>query len=97
MRASIGGYASWANTVDRAARGRHGQQGLFAKFLREVPAEITDPVARRKNAESRLRGHYQRMALRSLTVRRERLEAQQREAVELKAKRANKSRGDGTA
>jgi hypothetical protein len=93
LRASAAGAAGWANTVDRAARGRHGQQGLFAKYLREAPSEITDPAARRKSAESRLRAHYRQMAYRSLKVRRERKEAQEREAVELKAKRANNGGG----
>jgi hypothetical protein len=91
--ASAAGAAGWANTVDRAARARHGNRGLFEKFLREVPAEITDPRARRKNAESRLRAHYARMAYRSLKVRRERKEAEQAQADEPKTKRANKARG----
>jgi hypothetical protein len=90
--ASAAGAAGWARTVDRAARGRHGQKGLFAKYLAEVPDTITDPAARRKNAESRMRAHYARMAYRSAKVRRERKEAQEAEAAELKAKRRGVSR-----
>jgi hypothetical protein len=90
--ASAAAAQGWANTVDRAARGRHGQKGLFAKYLAEVPDEITDPAARRKNAESRMRAHYARMAYRSAKVRRERKEAEQQQADELKSKRANKTR-----
>jgi hypothetical protein len=86
--ASAAGAAGWARTVDRAARGRHGQQGLFAKYLRDVPAKITDPDARRKAAESRMRAHYAQMALKSLKVRRAKREAREREAAELKAARA---------
>jgi hypothetical protein len=41
LRASVAGTQGWINTVDRAARGRHGQKGLYAKYLAEVPAEIT--------------------------------------------------------
>jgi hypothetical protein len=93
LRASIAGSQGWINTVDRAARGRHGQQGLFAKYLREVPDAITNPAERRKNAESRMRGHYARMAYRSAKVRRERKEAQEAEAAELKAKRRSVSHG----
>jgi hypothetical protein len=96
LRASAAAAAGWANTVDRAARGRHGQKGLFAKYLAEVPAEITDPAARRKNAESRMRSHYARMALRSAKIRRERKEAQRREAEQLKAARANTAAVDTT-
>jgi hypothetical protein len=93
LRASIAGAQGWINTVDRAARGRHGQKGLFAKYLREVPDEITNPAERRKNAESRMRAHYARMAYRSAKVRRERKEAEQAEADELKAARAKNTRG----
>jgi hypothetical protein len=90
--ASAAGAAGWARTVDRSARGRHGQKGLFAKFLREIPAEITDPEARRKNAESRLRQHYSLMTYRSTKARRERKEAEQAQAAELKSKRRSASR-----
>jgi hypothetical protein len=96
LRASIAGLTSWANTSDRSARGRHAQEGLFQKFLLAVdPDQQLDVVTRTKNATSLYRAHYQRMALRSAIVRRERREAREREAAELKSKRANNNRGGG--
>jgi hypothetical protein len=89
LRASIAGLTGWANTKDRSARGRHMQAGIWEKCLREVNPDILDEKTRHASALSAYKAHYRRMALKSAQARRERLEAQQREAAELKTARAN--------
>jgi hypothetical protein len=94
LNKSIAALTGWANTVDRSARGRHMQAGLFAKFLREAdPNNELPEHVRRAKATTLYKLHYKRMAQRSMQSRRKRLEAQQQAADELKAKRGSRSRG----
>lgn len=61
----IGGLVRAARATDPGALGRSGQRGLMARFEREVPAEVTDPVQRANQAQLALRAHMARLAMKS--------------------------------
>ncbi len=92
LYASIAGLTGWANTVDRAARGRHGQNGLIAKFEREARAahpSFTDAQIRR-HAATLLKLHMKQLTRKSMATRAARRAQQDRAAAEMKANRARK-------
>lgn len=68
-RSSIAGITSWAMTVDRSARSKPGAEALLAKFVEQVPPEITDPDDRRRAGEELRRAHMKRLALASSKAR----------------------------
>lgn len=59
----LGGYLSWANTVDRSARTAAARAALDAKFLEQADG---DP----QRAEALRRAHFSRLALKSAQSRR---------------------------
>lgn len=62
--------ASWARTEDRAARTRPGTEAFLAGFEYEVDPDGTLPEAERaRRAEAARRSYFQRLALRSSTLR----------------------------
>ncbi len=63
LRGRIGGYTSWANTVDRSARTKPARDALERKFLEQADG---DPI----RAESFRRAYYARLALKSAMARR---------------------------
>ena len=82
---SIGGHASWANTVDRAARTRPGQAAFQKSFETKVdPEGILDPALRHKLAQNAMKAHFKQMAAKSAKVRKAKSE------IRLAKKRAAK-------
>jgi hypothetical protein len=63
----------WAFEADPSARGRRGQEGLQARFLREVdpPGSLPEPE-RQRRAERLRKAHFILLAERSAEVRRTR-------------------------
>ncbi|MGH3627885.1 MAG: hypothetical protein ACRDRL_10660 [Sciscionella sp.] len=68
--ARIAAHESWARTTDRAGRTEAARRAFRDRFERQVPAEITDPVARERAAENLRKAFYTRLALRSAQSRR---------------------------
>lgn len=69
--ASIAAHQSWANTTDRSKRTTPARRGFLARFEREVdPDGVLPPEERQRRAESALRAHMRRLALRSSRARR---------------------------
>ena len=65
MRATIAALARWKNE-DPAEAAFRGQQGLVAKFEREVdPDNVLSPAERRRRAIAARREHMTRMAFKS--------------------------------
>jgi hypothetical protein len=67
--AQIAADVSWGKTPDRLARTAPARKAFDDKFLEQVPAEVTDPDARRAAAENLRRAHYRQLARRSAIVR----------------------------
>lgn len=66
----IGGHQSWANTEDREARASRGQDGLLARFERQVdPHGVLSEVERQKRAESAHRAHMAALGAKSAKAR----------------------------
>jgi len=59
----IGGYTSWANTIDRSARTAPARRALEAKFLEQANGDPVRAAALRK-------AHFARLALKSAQSRR---------------------------
>ncbi len=74
LRASLASHTKWGRTPDRAAATLPGRTAFGARFEAEVRAEFpnADDATVAKLADSRKRAHFQRMALRSAQVRRNR-------------------------
>ena len=72
QRARIAALERWSRE-DPAANAARGQQGLLAKFRRDVLDEFPDLVEPEltRRAEARRRAHMQRLAYRSARARRE--------------------------
>lgn len=68
--ARLGSNISWARTPVRSGRTAPARRALEAKFLAEVPPEVTDPAERRKAAASARRAYYQRLAIKGVEARR---------------------------
>lgn len=70
LRAQLAANTRWSRETDRKAAGERGQNGLRARFAREI-----DPVGRlsddelAKRVENALKAHMQRMQLRSSQAR----------------------------
>lgn len=86
---------SWDNTLDRAARARHGQNGLLARFEREARKQYPNA----SNAEIGLRVktkhqlHMARMTQASAAARRRRRYDLETRAAAMDAKREADARG----
>jgi hypothetical protein len=66
-------HASWAQTDDRSARTAPARKAALARFERQVdPDRRLGPTERARRAESAMRAHMSRLALRSAQVRRTR-------------------------
>ncbi len=74
-RGRLGAHTKWAGTPDRAAATAAARAALAASFEARVPAEVTDPEARRKAGENAKKAHYLRMAARSAEVRADKMRA----------------------
>lgn len=71
----------WSKVPDRLAETAPGRRAAFERFEREVDPDGTlSPAERRKRAENARRAHMQRLALKSLQVRRRK--AQQAKAAQ---------------
>ena len=71
VRHQIAALESWAQTPDRSARSRPGQDGLNAKFEREVdPDGVMSPEDKAKAVEAKRRAHFLRLAQLSAASRR---------------------------
>lgn len=72
LRARIAAHTGWANTQDRTARTQPGRNAFFRRFELQVdPDGVMSEKARRKAAESAMRAHMSRLALRSSQARRQ--------------------------
>lgn len=69
LRARIAAHTSWGMTVDRTARTSNGRRAFDQKFLDAVPAEITNPEARRLAAENLRKAYYLNLARQSAIAR----------------------------
>ncbi len=75
LRARMASHVSWAATPDpadrrkRTAAARRNSPVSFEYHLDRVPADITDPTARRKAAESAHKAHMTRLAYASAQAR----------------------------
>lgn len=68
--ARLAANKSWARTPDRAKRTQNARSGFLARFEREVDPEGTLPPAeRQRRAESAMKAHMQRLALKSAQAR----------------------------
>lgn len=65
----IGGMVRAARETNPRAFGERGQRGLMARFLAEVPDEITDEADRARRAHLLLRAHMSRLAMKSAAKR----------------------------
>jgi hypothetical protein len=73
LRARMAAHASWAQTDDRSARTAPARRAALARFEREVdPDGGLSPTERARRAESAMRAHMSRLALRSAQARRRR-------------------------
>jgi hypothetical protein len=89
LRSSIAGLSGWANTTDRAARGRAGHDGLMRKFEREEREEhpsATDAEIH-KRAATRYRLHMAKLTAASLKARKAKAEQRDQQAAAMKAAR----------
>lgn len=68
--ARLAANISWARTPVRSERLAPARKAIEAKFLAEVPPEVTDPAERRKAAASARRAFYQRLAMKGVEARR---------------------------
>lgn len=69
MRARIAAQARWSRESG-ADQAKRGQEGLLARFERDVdPDGVLDPVERRRRAESARKAHMSRLALKSSRAR----------------------------
>jgi hypothetical protein len=87
--ASIAGLTGWANTVDRSARGRHGQAGLMAKFeqqVRDTNPNLSRPEIRRR-ADTLYRLHMQRITQASVRSRKARRKEREKQAQAMRSAR----------
>ena len=66
----IGALESWGRTVDRERRTRNAREAAFRRFEQMVPAEITDPAARERAADSLRRASMLRLAQAGAAARR---------------------------
>lgn len=70
LRARIAANTRWSRDRDRKTNAERGQNGLLARFEREVDPDGTLPPAeRRKLAENARRAHMQRLAFASSKAR----------------------------
>jgi hypothetical protein len=75
LRARLASHTFWAGTPDPADRRKHTAKAranspvTFEYHLARVPAEITDPQARRKAAESAHKAHMAKLAYASSVAR----------------------------
>lgn len=68
--ARIAAHESWARTSDRSKRTQPARRGFLARFEREVdPDGSLTPQERQRRAESAMRAHMQRLALKSAKAR----------------------------
>ncbi|WP_197682302.1 hypothetical protein [Jiangella sp. DSM 45060] len=70
MRARLAAHARWSREANRTANARRGQDGLLARFEREVdPDGLLPEGTRRKLAESARRKHMTSLAYKSSRAR----------------------------
>jgi hypothetical protein len=70
IRAQIAAHTSWANTADPAKRTAPARKGFLGRFERQVDPEGKLPLEeRQRRAESAMRAHMQRLALKSARAR----------------------------
>lgn len=73
LRAQAAAHARWAKDPDRTGNALRGQQGLLARFERQVdPDGELAPAERARRAESARKAHMASLAARSIKVRRAR-------------------------
>jgi hypothetical protein len=84
LRSQLGGFIRSANCADNAAHTAPARAAFDARFERQVPAEITDPIERSRRAEALRSAFFVEMALRSSRSR-SKAAAARRRAVELDA------------
>jgi hypothetical protein len=66
----IAAHESWARTADRSKRTQPARNGFLSRFEREVdPEGILAPEERQRCAQSAMRAHMQRLALKSAKAR----------------------------
>ena len=85
LKASIAALTGWENTVDRSARARKAQDGLNARFereIREAHPDMSDADVH-KRVKTRYRRHIQTMVRNSIKARQAKREAQDKRAAEL--------------
>jgi hypothetical protein len=71
----IGADESWAHTEDRTARTAPARRAMLEKFEHAVdPDGKLTPAERAKRAEFARKAHFQRLALKSAKVRKQRRE-----------------------
>lgn len=75
LRARMASHTFWADTPDPAARRKHTAKArrnspvTFEYHLDRVPADITDPQARRRAAESAHKAYMTKLAYASAKAR----------------------------
>jgi hypothetical protein len=68
--ARIAANESWAGCPDRSKRTQPARRGFMARFERQVDPDGTlTPQERQRRAESAMRAHMQRLALKSAKAR----------------------------
>lgn len=71
LQARIAAHASWARTVDRAARTAKARAAMASTFERQVdPDGVLTPEERAVRAEHARKAHFTRLALKSAQARR---------------------------
>ena len=71
----LGAYVSWAQTEDRAARTATARKAMLEKFQHAVDPDGKLTLAERaKRAEFARKAHFQRLALKSAKIRKQRRE-----------------------
>ena len=69
----IGAHDSWARTVDRAARTANARKKMLDNIERRVdPDGILSPTQRAQMASSARKAYFQRLARKSVAVRKQR-------------------------